>query len=175
MWGIEKESVAHEAFLTLLIEEGNFPNFQYSDYGFVISPEYPFLGASPDGVIVCGNDKFVIEIKCPYSHRYETVQQATMIDSNFPLCKDELNGELVVKKNHPYYFQMQLQMFVVRAKAAFLVIYTLKDIFKILVPFSSSFMEHNIPLARLFWEHCILPELFSGYFTNKKKKRFGID
>ncbi len=36
-------------------------------------------------------------------------------------------GELVIKQTHPYLFQMQLEMFVVGASSAFLVIYTLKD------------------------------------------------
>ncbi len=119
-------------------------------------------GWSPNGrVIVCGKDKFVIEIKCPYV----LVQQATIIDYNFPLCKSELNGELFVKNiistiskcSCKYLLSVQM----------FLVIYTLKDLFKILVLFSSSFMEHCILLARLFWEQCILPEFFSCCFTNK--------
>ncbi len=119
-------------------------------------------GWSPnERVIVCGKDKFVIEIKCPYA----LVQQATIIDSNFRLCKSELNGELFVKNiiiaiskcSCKYLLSMQM----------FLVIYTLKDLFKILVLFSSSFMEHYILLARFFWEQYILPEFFSCCFTNK--------
>jgi hypothetical protein len=46
-------------------------------------------GWSPnERVIVCGKDKFVIEIKRPYA----LLQQTTITDSNFPLCKSELNG-----------------------------------------------------------------------------------
>lgn len=60
-------------------------------------------------------------------------------------------------------------MFVIGASSAFLVIYSLKDIFYCLIPFSSSFIERNLPSARLFWEKCILPELFACHFTNQKK------
>lgn len=38
--------------------------------GFFIRPDYPFLGASPDGVI---DDEYLIEVKCPYSGRNENV------------------------------------------------------------------------------------------------------
>lgn len=41
-------------------------------HGLVISQEFPFIGASPDGIIVdkdTGEWKGVFEVKCPYSHR----------------------------------------------------------------------------------------------------------
>jgi hypothetical protein len=54
---------------------------------------------------------------------------------------------------------------------SFFVIYTLKDLFYCLIPFSSSFIERNLPSARLFWEKCILLESFACYFTIQKKTR----
>ena len=42
--------------------------FQLCDSGLVVRSDYPYLGASPDGVVscaCCGNG--VVEVKCPYS------------------------------------------------------------------------------------------------------------
>ena len=36
------------------------------EFGLLVHPELPWLGASPDGVTTCGN---LIEIKCPYKRQ----------------------------------------------------------------------------------------------------------
>jgi|688.fasta_scaffold1320480_1 hypothetical protein len=93
----------------------------FSSYLIVINTPEQRKGWSPNGrVIVCGEDKCVIEMKCPYA----LVQQATIIDSNFLLCKSELDGELFVKNiistisKCSYKYLLLVQRF--------LVIYTLK-------------------------------------------------
>ena len=48
-------------------------NFEIKDTGFVINPEFPHLGASPDGVVSCDCcGKFCLETKCPYFKRDQT-------------------------------------------------------------------------------------------------------
>lgn len=70
--------------------------------GFFISAEYPFLGASPDGLL--GEDT-IIEIKCPYSSRKSLINEITVPYLYYN------NGELALKKNHPYYAQVQGQLY----------------------------------------------------------------
>jgi predicted phage-related endonuclease len=55
-WGTETEPLARAAYEVLL--DGEWVELS----GFVEHPEYPFLGASPDGLV--GSDG-CIEIKCP--------------------------------------------------------------------------------------------------------------
>ncbi len=44
-------------------------NVEVDVCGFYISTQFPFLGASPDGIIYVGEGKIaLIEIKCPYTH-----------------------------------------------------------------------------------------------------------
>ncbi|KAG1650241.1 OTU domain-containing protein [Nymphon striatum] len=78
--------------------------------GFKISVAKPFLGASPDGIIMsdcCGLG--VLEIKCPYKHRDTLIDIAATQDKAF--C---LDNTLTLKKNHQYYSQLQLQMHVMQ-------------------------------------------------------------
>ena len=45
------------------------------------------LGASPDGIVVVpdGTEKVLLEVKCPYKHRDQTVMQAALSDKDFCL------------------------------------------------------------------------------------------
>ena len=67
--------------------------------GFVISTEYPFLGASPDGYVhdpVATEQSGLVEIKCPYKFRNQTPENAAS-DSSF-YCS--LVGECLQLKVH---------------------------------------------------------------------------
>ena len=69
------------------------------------------VAASPDGIIDCFYcGKGVLEIKCPYSHRNESIESTASNDPSFCLKKDE--DLLYLDHKHPYYYQVQTQMFV---------------------------------------------------------------
>jgi len=70
-YGCEHEQIAYDAYKKKAISE--HLNFSLSKSGLVIDPNYPFLGASPDGTIKCACCKpGVLEIKCPYSCQSES-------------------------------------------------------------------------------------------------------
>lgn len=48
---------------------------QVIECGLFISTKYPYLGASPDGLL---GDETSIEIKCPYACRYREITSLTM-------------------------------------------------------------------------------------------------
>ena len=50
-WGIKNEAVAREAYLLTMKEKHK--NFELTLCGLVIHPDYPCLGASPDGLVFC--------------------------------------------------------------------------------------------------------------------------
>ena len=58
-WGEKYEPIAKQIFKQLT-------NLDVTDIGLVVSEKYPFIGASPDGVVQDGR---LIEIKCPYIRR----------------------------------------------------------------------------------------------------------
>ena len=75
-----------------------YPDSHIHDCGFVVNNEFPFLGATPDGK-VCHNGKVgLVEIKCPYSARDLTVQEACEQVKDFCLGKDA-NGNLSLKRD----------------------------------------------------------------------------
>ena len=82
-WGIENESKAINKYKEI------YKNIYPLKCGLVVSPKWPWLGCSPDGIILEG-DRLVgaIEVKCPYSKRDMTLQEATESDKSFFLSVD---------------------------------------------------------------------------------------
>ena len=66
-WGLKQEKVAKELYLK--INTPSHDNFTVRDSGLVINPQWPFVGASPDGLIECRCcGKGTLEVKCPPTH-----------------------------------------------------------------------------------------------------------
>ena len=64
-----------------------------------------FIGASPDGIIEReGNIYKIIEIKCPFSFRNSSVEEACTKKDFYCTIEDDL---LHLKKTHFYYYQIQ--------------------------------------------------------------------
>ncbi|XP_072562284.1 uncharacterized protein [Paramormyrops kingsleyae] len=77
-------------------------NANYSPCGFIVHPDAPWLGSSPDGVIFdpSGNPPFgLLDIKCPNVQSYVDCPYIKMI-----------GGALKLKRQHKYYCQVQGQM-----------------------------------------------------------------
>ncbi|MBM3939204.1 MAG: hypothetical protein FJ333_11215, partial [Sphingomonadales bacterium] len=77
--------------------------------GLIIKTGQSWLCASPDGLLE--NENSCLEIKCPFS------------------CKDsELDvpyiKENMLVKNHPYYTQVQLQMYVSNSEKCYLFVFS---------------------------------------------------
>ncbi len=76
--------------------------------GLIINTSYPHMGASPDGLINCDCcGKGVIEIKCPYTCVDKSFQEATSQRSFF---MELVEGEYSLKKDHAYFYQIQMQL-----------------------------------------------------------------
>jgi putative phage-type endonuclease len=103
-YGRETEPVARE-------EYSNSMSVEVLEPGLVVSRHYPWLCASPDGLIVQPDGQLVVlEIKCPVSG------QSTEIEAKYIE-----NGQL--KKSHPYFAQVQIQLFACDAKVAHFYLY----------------------------------------------------
>ena len=108
-WGCKHEGRAREAYQR---EISRFhESLTISDSGLNIDPRWPYLGASPDGIVdceCCGMG--VCEIKCPYAYKDSTISEAVG-QKNFCLKKDEF-GKIFLDKSHAYYYQIQAQIFI---------------------------------------------------------------
>ena len=102
-WGIENESVAKSAFIKRFSERHE--NAVIDESGLLISVEKPYIAASPDGIVSCDCcGKSCIEIKCPFSRKYQTVNE----ELDYLYRKED--GTLCLSRNHSYYFQVQTQL-----------------------------------------------------------------
>ena len=78
-------------------------NLKVTECGSFVSPEFPFLSSSPDGII---NDSICIEVKCPLSAKDQIISRESV---NYLYCERE--GMHKLKTNHNYYYQVQGQLY----------------------------------------------------------------
>lgn len=118
-WGCEHENAALEAYQQRTAIEVDV-------CGLFLSIEFPFLGATPDGLMYTGLGMIaVVEVKCPYKHRNSTIIDACK-DSKFCLTISDL-GEPRLKRNHDYYYQIIGQLGITGAEYCDFVVWTLLD------------------------------------------------
>ena len=104
-WGIKNESIAREKYRNEVCTQHE--SFKLELAGLFVNPSYPYLGASPDGLVscrCCGDG--LIEIKCPFSIRNSDPK--TVCTSNFYLKHTEEGLQL--SRKHNYYLQIQGQL-----------------------------------------------------------------
>ena len=162
-WGLKQEKVAKELYLK--INTPSHDNLTVRDSGLVINPQWPFVGASPDGLIECRCcGKGTLEIKCPYSHREESVTSAASNDSNFYLRFDDGDSVLHLDRRHAYYYQVQTQMFVCNVNYCDFCVCT----------FPSEKTEPSSHIERIFrdddfWKECLVKakNFFSSSFLRE--------
>ena len=82
--------------------------FSLKGCGLLLDPSNPFIGASPDGTVECSCcGTGILEIKCPYSCKDKPFEHRAEEQSFF---LENVSSDRVLKKNHAYYYQVQLQM-----------------------------------------------------------------
>ena len=94
--------------------------------GLVVNPTLPWLGASPDGLVLNPLETSfgILEIKCPYTYRLSTVEEATDDWNFFAIIVD---GKVTLKRTDRYYYQVQGQMALAGVKWCDFVIFTFKN------------------------------------------------
>ena len=67
-WGRKNEDKAISDYKTEMVQ--NHGDFEMHTVGLLISTKYPFLGATPDGVVSCSCcGSGLLEVKCPYKYQ----------------------------------------------------------------------------------------------------------
>ena len=155
-WGVDNEEKARDLYIKS--KRTIHAGFECRLSGFVIDPEKPYLGASPDGIATCKCcEPRVVEIKCPFKHKDTEILVAARTDPDF--CLDH-KGEL--KVNHAYYTQVQVQMHVNRMKVADLCVYT-KATGHIVenIKYNEEFMCFLLKKCDAFFYEYLLPEILT--------------
>ncbi|WAR00308.1 hypothetical protein MAR_024680 [Mya arenaria] len=120
-WGCDHETDALQKFME---EIGPLhKNSRLQNSGFVISQDVPFIGASPDGIFICNCcGPAYVEVKCPFNARYEDINEDT-VD-----CLQRRDGELELKPEHKYQYQVQTQHGVSKHEVGYFVVWTANDL-----------------------------------------------
>ncbi|XP_055954702.1 uncharacterized protein LOC130010736 [Patella vulgata] len=119
-WGCDHDSTAKQHYVKFMMQHHD--NFVLEESGFVINPEYPFMGATPDAIGCCDCcGPILVEIKCPYCKR-----DSTKIGDNIT-CLETKDGKLSLMKSHAYYYQVQCQLLVCDKECCDFVVWTCND------------------------------------------------
>ena len=160
-WGIKHEKCAKAAYVSRMMAE--HVNIYVRDSGFVIHREYPEIGASPDGVTWCDcHGEGSLEVKCPYILRDEDITTAS--EGATCLSKDT-DGNLKLRVNHAYYYQVQCQLFVCGHAYGDFVVWTQRSCHCERIAKDDKFWEEMLPKARHFFRVGLLPELLGKCHT----------
>ncbi|XP_043975845.1 uncharacterized protein LOC122832807 [Gambusia affinis] len=165
-WGIEKEAEVVRRYQTLKSAALGRP-VQVLECGLFIDGQRPWLAASPDGIVVdkrSGRRLLCLEVKCPYKHRHQSVEDACRDDPAF--CLQLLDGDTpgqapvyALKKSHSYFTQIQVQLAVTGLSRADLVVFTLVETAIVPVTFDPDLWEETVSKLEVFYKEAVLPHL----------------
>jgi hypothetical protein len=128
-------------------------NVAVRDYGLVIPSNHPWLGYSPDGIVFCNNKPIkLIEIKCPLKGKFCNIKD---VNPNFLTSVDE---NLLMKKNHAYYGQVQLGMAIFDLPVCDIIVHASYDKSQLIVPVyrNDSFLNNFLSELQLnFFKHIL--------------------
>ena len=110
--------------------------------GLFISAQYPFLAASPDGLVA---DSHLVEVKCPL----RGFRKPVSANSAFPfLYCEQSDNSLHLKRDSKYYLQIQGQLGITGRRCCYFVVYTGVDCF-----------FEDINFDKNYWTVCMVPRL----------------
>uniref|UniRef100_A0A8C8RJ90 YqaJ viral recombinase domain-containing protein n=1 Tax=Pelusios castaneus TaxID=367368 RepID=A0A8C8RJ90_9SAUR len=157
-WGTQNEKKAVQAYEALQSRRVGRP-VKVKDCGLFIHPEKEWLAASPDGIVReadTGKILGLLEVKCPYKHRDKTVKEACK-DKTFCL---EADGESYsLKRDHPYYTQLQCELAATGFDKADFVVHTNKDTVVTSVEFDAGLWGRTERKLEKFYMEAVIPHL----------------
>lgn len=170
-WGCRHEKSAREIYTKKV--KGEHTNLSVCVSGLLINHNWPFIGASPDGIIFCDCcGKGTLEIKCPYCHKGESITSAVS-DSQFCL-QTSSDGTLHLKHKHSYYYQVQTQLFVSDLEYCDFCVCTFAeddtDLHIERIHKDQSFWDSCVAKADAFIRTCILPEILGKWYSSSGRR-----
>lgn len=147
-WGREHERDAAASFFAQ--ESKKHKNAKLQTCGLFISKTYPFVGATPDGIFhcdCCGHS--CIEYKCPYSLADMKFDEHW----NNTTYLELVNGNIMLKRTHSYYYQIQGQMALTGCPKTFFVVWTpLSGAHIEIIEFDLKLWQDIIPNLTIFFK-----------------------
>lgn len=133
-YGRDNEEMGIAAFMKKMKPKHH--NLRVKGCGLRLDDTHHYIGASIDGYLECiCCEPAILEIKCPYSIRDGSVA----VDGRQLAY---LTDELLLKKNHTYYYQMQTYLGVYKCKKGFFCVYTPQDVLVLEIDFDEEFWRN---------------------------------
>ena len=163
-YGIEKEAAARAAYEAVT-------GTCVSESGIWVCNRFPYLGASPDGLIKDANAKTigVIEIKCLKIFKEKSIQEVVEEYKQKTLSSTLYNRQcfkieddnLLLRESHSYYYQIQLQLLVTGCHFCDFVLYSAKGPPSIQrINENKTFQYHMVQALSAFWHRVLIPDFF---------------
>ena len=131
-YGTAMEKVARKKF-----EE--ITGYVITEIGLVVRNGFDWLGGSPDGVFLNENGQLcAYESKCPFKCKDKNIQMDYLEDI-FVQNENNRFMKTILKRNHPYFAQVQLQMFVTHSKLSHFFVWSSVDFKHIVVEFDEPY------------------------------------
>lgn len=150
----EVEKIARRAYSQVT---GN----HVEETGFWIQQEFPWLGATPDGLVfdMKNEEKGLLEIKCPFSAKGMTIEEFSNSQGSYLVH----NGiRLTLDKSHNYHYQIQGCMFALDADWCDFVLWTGVDMHLERIQRDQGFIDDVVLRLSEFYVRFLLPSLASG-------------
>lgn len=162
-WGCTHERDAIQVYTAKA--KRHHEDFDIQETGFFIDTERPYLGASPDSIITCKCcGKGVVEVKCPFCVKDGLLNEN---ENRAGFCLVKENERWSLKRNHAYYYQIQLQMAVCRVAYGDFVVWTEQDFAIERIQFDNEFFNTHKDAVKHFYIYGVLPELIGKFYTRK--------
>ena len=172
-WGCMHEKAAQNMYLKHTTSKHS--DLKVTDSGLVINPQWSHIAASPDGWVdctCCGSG--VIEIKCPFCHKGDTIEDAAVLDKQFCLKTDSCG--LHLDKKHAYYYQIQTQLHICDVEFCDFVLCTFPQssqedmqLHIERITKDTTLWHECVEKATHFFRICILPELLGKWYTKSPR------
>ena len=161
MHGVQNEKRALDSYVTHLHNSGLAVFI--GQPGIIISKTHPYLGASLDACVtdINTNTEWGVEIKCP-SSKVGLGIEAVLQDRKFYLHR-ESNGTIKLKNSHPYFYQIQGQLFCSQLDRVDFVVWFGDNVplYVETIKFDPVFWEKVLPRLDYFYRKAFVPELFT--------------
>lgn len=136
--------------------------------GLTIDIDEPCLACSPDGLVELpgSSQPFgIVEYKCPYSLAHadasspQTAEAAAAAKKKGFFCILDKSGELKLKRNHDYYYQVQGNLAITKRQWCDFVVWTPQGTSMERINADKDFWEATKQKLVHFYKEAVLPEL----------------
>ena len=155
-WGIKNEKITRMQYLERA--SGQHEGLEYHPSGLHVNPQFPHLGASPDGLICCECcGEGTVEIKCPYKYR-----QCNPMDVQDPhFCLQPNSEGMSLSHPHEYYTQVQGQLAVCQRLFCDFVCWTPCGMHVERIDYDPTYFSELKQKLDKFYYTAVLPELLT--------------